>query len=227
MHLGERLQLPRIPAAKDPEPRWPAAIAVVAVMALYFFALPANLTLGPAWLMPVVICAFLLPTAISHQLGHHRFNVIFGTIMLGLITLFIVAAIIKLVHHLNLHDELPSRMLVSAGSLWIANILVFASWYWRLDAGGPQARDQRPGHCQGSFLFPQMTMTEEDRMDAGHDGWSPGFVDYLFLAFNTSTALSPADTAVLSRWAKGMMMIQSTISLSVIVLLAARAVNVL
>jgi len=58
-------------------------------------------------------------------------------------------------------------------------------------------------------------------------GWSPVFVDYLFLAFNTSTAFSPTDTAVLSRWAKGLMMVQSLISLSVIALLAARAVNIL
>jgi hypothetical protein len=52
-------------------------------------------------------------------------------------------------------------------------------------------------------------------------------VDYLFLAFNTSTALSPADTQALSRWAKLLMMMQSLISLTVIVMLAARAVNIL
>jgi hypothetical protein len=57
--------------------------------------------------------------------------------------------------------------------------------------------------------------------------WSPNFVDYLFLAFNTSTALSPADTQALSRWAKILMMIQATISLTVLALLAARAVNIL
>jgi uncharacterized membrane protein len=58
-------------------------------------------------------------------------------------------------------------------------------------------------------------------------GWSPMFFDYLFLAFNTSTAFSPTDTSVLSRWAKGLMMVQSIISLTVIALLAARAVNIL
>jgi hypothetical protein len=52
-------------------------------------------------------------------------------------------------------------------------------------------------------------------------------VDYLFLAFNTSTAFSPTDVPVLSPWAKGMMMVQSTISLSTLALLAARAVNIL
>jgi hypothetical protein len=58
-------------------------------------------------------------------------------------------------------------------------------------------------------------------------GWSPGFVDYLFLAFNTSTAFSPTDSPVLSRWAKVLMMVQSSISLATLALLAARAVNIL
>jgi uncharacterized membrane protein len=61
----------------------------------------------------------------------------------------------------------------------------------------------------------------------GKTSWKPGFVDYLFLAFNTSTAFSPTDVPVLSRWAKGLMMVQSLISLSTIAVLAARAVNIL
>jgi hypothetical protein len=52
-------------------------------------------------------------------------------------------------------------------------------------------------------------------------------MDYLFLAFNTSTAFSPTDVPVLSRWAKALMMIQSLISLGTIAILAARAVNIL
>ena len=73
-----------------------------------------------------------------------------------------------------------------------------------------------------SFLFPQMLRREE------HDqSWTSRFVDYLFLAFNTSTAFSPTGTAVLSRWAKLGMMVQSLVSLTIIALLAARAVNIL
>ena len=72
-----------------------------------------------------------------------------------------------------------------------------------------------------------MTMGEEALKDSGQEAWSPNFFDYLFLAFNTSTAFSPTDTPVLERWAKCMMMLQSLISLSILALLAARAVNVL
>ena len=89
------------------------------------------------------------------------------------------------------HKESPVALLQSAAALWIANILVFASWYWRLDAGGPHQRELRGVHSDGAFLFPQMTLTPETRRAMGEDTWSPGFVDYLFLAFNTSTAFSP------------------------------------
>jgi hypothetical protein len=126
-----------------------------------------------------------------------------------------------------MHKETPARLLLSAAALWLSNLLIFASWYWRLDAGGPNARDLRESHTDGAFLFPQMTLTPELREEMGEGHWRPGFVDYLFLAFNTSTAFSPTDVPVLSRWAKGLMMIQATISLATIALLAARAVNIL
>ncbi len=101
-------------------------------------------------------------------------------------------------------------------------MLVFALWYWKLDAGGPLGREQPGGMKNSAFLFPQMT-----RPELMETGWSPNFVDYLFLSFNTSTAFSPTDTAVLSRGAKLAMMLQSLISLTVVALLAARAVNIL
>ena len=115
-------------------------------------------------------------------------------------------------------------MLRSAGALWFTNIIVFASWYWRLDAGGPHGRDLRPGHPTGSFLFPQMTLDDQTKGEnqPRTPPWSPNFVDYLFLAFNTSTAFSPTDSPVLSRWAKVLTMIQSVISLSVVAVLAGK-----
>jgi uncharacterized membrane protein len=72
-----------------------------------------------------------------------------------------------------------------------------------------------------------MTMPPEKQIKAGQHPWSPNFVDYLFIAFNTSTAFSPTDVPVLARWGKVLMMLQSIISLTVVVLLAARAVNIL
>jgi hypothetical protein len=152
---------------------------------------------------------------------------VLGFTISGLITIAMIASVVLLISGLPAHAETPSELLFSAGTLWSTNILVFSLWYWRLDAGGPHRRDSRFGHPDGAFLFPQMTLPPETKKRAGQHGWSPNFVDYLFLAFNTSTAFSPTDVPVLQRWAKVLMMVQSSISLTVLALLAARAVNIL
>ncbi len=210
----------------DPEPRWPALIAVAAVGGLYL-ALPAYLTIGPRWLFPAAVVALLVPTVISHRAGKHHINRFLGFTVNVLVTLGMIVSVGLLIAALPAHKESPTALLVSAALLWMTNILVFALWYWRLDAGGPHGRDSRLGHPDGAFLFPQMTMPHEAKVKAGQHTWSPNFVDYLFLAFNTSTAFSPTDVPVLARWGKVLMMLQSIISLTVLVLLAARAVNIL
>src|SRR5256886_9497561 len=138
-----------------------------------------------------------------------------------------VWSLAPLIPALPTKKEEPIELLRSAAALWITNILIFASWYWRLDGGGPQERAKTIGHTDGAFLFPQMTMDPAAKLAAGEHEWEPNFIDYLFLAFNTSTALSPTDVPVLSRWAKILMMTQGLISLLVIALLAGRAVNIL
>ena len=210
----------------DPEPRWPAFIAVLAVGGLYT-ALPEALTFGPRWPIPSIMIALLIPTIISHRTGKHRLNAILGFGVSGILTLGLVLSLTLLIEALPAHKESPESLLLSAASLWITNILVFALWYWRLDAGGPHQRDKRPGHSDGAFLFPQMTMGEDALRNARQENWSPNFVDYLFLAFNTNTAFSPTDVPVLARWGKLLMMLQSLLSLLIIALLAARAVNIL
>lgn len=159
-------------------------------------------------------------------MSRHQLNRWLGFVITGIVTLDMVWSLALLVASLPAHRLAPTILLRSSAILWASNILVFASWYWRLDAGGPNARDRRAVHGEGSFLFPQMTLDASDP-DSPANGWSPGFVDYLFLAFNTSTAFSPTDVPVLSRWAKLLMMLQSCISLATIALLAARAVNIL
>jgi uncharacterized membrane protein len=210
----------------DSEPRWPAVIAILAVGGLYL-ALPDSLTFGPNWLFPSLVLALLIPTNISYHTGRHRLNAILGFAVDGVLTVGLIISVTLLVDALPAGKEAPQQLLLSAASLWITNILVFALWYWRLDAGGPYQRDKRPGHSEGAFLFPQMTMSKQALREAGQPDWSPNFVDYLFLAFNTSTAFSPTDVPVLARWAKVLMMLQSLLSLLIIALLAARAVNIL
>jgi hypothetical protein len=203
------------------EPRWPAFIAMLAAAGVYL-ALPAPLSLGPSWLLLVITVLLLIPILVSNRYGHYNVTRVLTLAANAIITIAMVASLILLVRGIPAHLETPKALLRSASALWITNILVFALWYWKLDAGGPLTRDRQHGVSNSSFLFPQMLSREER-----DSSWKPNFLDYLFLAFNTSTAFSPTDTAVLSRWAKLGTMLQSLISLTIIALLAARAVNIL
>jgi uncharacterized membrane protein len=204
----------------DPEPRWPAFIAMLAAACL-FWALPPQLSVGPSWLLLATIFVLLIPMVVTHYGGYYRVTRILAFVANGLITGAMIASLAFLIRSLPRHSEPPSTLLRSAVALWITNVLVFALWYWKVDAGGPTVRDRTRGKLKSSFLFPQMMGPTLD------PNWSPQFVDYLFLAFNTSTAFSPTDTGVLTRGAKLAMMVQSLISLTIVVLLAARAVNIL
>jgi len=212
-----------IAPVSNTEPRWPAIIALLAVGGIYA-ALPSFLTVGPRWLLLVVVVVLLIPTVISYRAGHHRLNRLLGYIVSTVITLALILSLALLIRALPTRVEPAPALLQSAGALWLANILVFALWYWRLDAGGPHGRDSRGYHTEGSFLFPQMTQYSKT---AAEKHWSPRFIDYLFLAFNMSTAFSPSDTPVLSRWAKALTMLQSMISLIIVALLASRAIGIL
>lgn len=204
------------------EPRWPAVIAQLAIGGVYLL-LPERLTIGPNWLMAAVIAVLLVPTVVSHRSGYLRLNFWLGMVLSAIVSTGIVWSLCELILHLPDKHQGPAALLISAVTIWVGNVLVFASWYWRLDAGGPTSRDRRHTHVDGAFLFPQMTQ----RGVAQSHAWKPGFVDYLFVAYNTSTAFSPADVPVLSRWAKGLTMVQSSISLATVVILAARAINIL
>ncbi|HJT89527.1 MAG TPA: DUF1345 domain-containing protein [Bryobacteraceae bacterium] len=193
-------------------------VAMLAIVGLRF-ALPSALSLGPDWVLAAVVGILLVPAIVLHRQHRHHSNQILGYVLLAIVTADMIASLALLIARLPAHRDSPQQLIIAAVGIWSSNVLVFASWYWRLDAGGPSARDRRRNHQEGAFLFPQMQMRVHD--------WRPGFVDYLFLAFNTSTAFSPTDVPVLSRWAKMMMMVQSSISLGTVVILAARAVNIL
>ena len=210
----------------DPEPRWPALVAGLAAGVL-FYLMPEPLIVGPRWLPLALIAAMLVLATLSHRAGRQLLNEIFSYLGLGITTLALLVSLILLIQRLPKHLDPPGELLRAAAALWVSNVLVFASWYWRLDGGGPNKRDQRHTHEAGAFLFPQMMMTVELRKQMRQHPWSPGFVDYLFLAFNTSTAFSPTDVPVLTRWAKILMILQSVISLAAVALVAARAVNIL
>jgi len=212
--------LPEKNDAGVPEPRWPALVAIFA-MALLYSALPASISVGPSWLLVVVVTVLEIPALFFHWRGRVRMNRVLGFAATAVMTGFLGWSLVLLVIALPDKKEPALGLLQSGAALWVSNVLVFSLWYWRLDAGGPTARERAASHTEGAFLFPQMMLKER------RGRWSPAFIDYLFLAFNTSTALSPTDAPILSRWAKVLVMVQAMISLTVIVILAGRAVNIM
>lgn len=210
------------------ESRVPVYAASV-VAALLHLSLPAEVAPGPRWLPLAVVVPLLVPQVIMRTCGNHRLARRIGTGAMAALTVFLIGALATLVLRLltqpSSHHE-ATMILRAAVPLWIANVVVFGLWYWRLDAGGPHIREGGHNVAHG-FVFPQMLMNDEQRTRLGQAHWTPSFIDYLFVAFNTSTAFSPTDTAVVSSWAKGMTMLQSLVSLSLLVVVAARAVNIL
>ncbi len=212
-----------------PEPRWPAVIATFSAVALHF-ALPAPLRFGPPWTVAVIVTLLVFAAWFTRRRGMHGANNAFGFAILIALALGLIWGVASLIFGI-VHSRIEAAdLLTAAAVLWATNVIVFAMCYWRLDAGGPNARERRDAHTQGAFLFPQMTVSAPSSPDATiaeEEGWRPHFVDYLFVAFNTSTAFSPTDAPVLSKWAKIAMMIQAIISFTTVVLIAARAVNIL
>jgi uncharacterized membrane protein len=209
--MGQIVDPVSVPDVPYQEPRWPALICVDTVILLG--ELPVGLTWPLAAIVAVLSLAGIASKKWHIQLGYA--NSAIATLIMG-------HALYQLLDDLVAkHKTTPVQLLASSLVIWSMNILVFATWYWRLDAGGPHKRSKHHKYRDGAFLFPQLTLPGE------HGQWRPNFVDYLFLSFNTSTAFSPTDVPVLSRWAKVLMMVQSSISLTTLAVVAARAVNTL
>jgi len=212
-----------------PEPRWTAALAMLAAAAMPF-ALPRSLNVLPQWIVATLVGVLLVAAVITHYIRKPRLNEFFGYAILIVLTVAQIYSLGTLISALPRHAEIAKRLLESAAVLWVTNVILFAAWYWRVDAGGPNARDIRAAHTSGAFLFPQMAIIApgtDGKSMAEVEEWRPQFVDYLALSFYTATAFSPTDVPVLSRWAKLMMMVQAIMSLTTVALLAARAVNIL
>ena len=205
------------------ESRLPAAIAIVVVAVLYPL-IPSQLSLGPAILFPIMAVLGVLPLTIADALGLGRpWERPLALTLLGLAAASNFTSIGLLVHELIARstDMSGRELLAGALTVWVANVIVFALWYWELDRGGPRRREVDGGDTP-DFLFPQMT-DGKDIMP----GWQPAFSDYLYTSSTNATAFSPTDTMPITGWSKLLMSMQSLSSFVLVVLVTARAVNIL
>jgi uncharacterized membrane protein len=221
-------------------PLWPAA-AIVSSTLLYV-TLPGRFIVGPSgglfgelrWIVAaltlVLLGALLLtvpegPIARAFGWGARRTRAsrrVLTLTMIAILTVANSASIYLLVHVLANGGKVEaSPLLRAAVHLWCVNVLVFALWFWQLDGGGPMKRPKTEIR-ERDFYFPQQT----DPALFG-TAWQPTFIDYLYVSYTNSSAFSPTDTMPLSRWAKVLMLVQSAVSLTLGLMVVARAVNIL
>jgi uncharacterized membrane protein len=214
------------PAARF-EPLWPVALAILAVL-FVLTLLPGRIKPFPNWFPYVVGIVVVLPMAASRlTAANPRWLRIEQMVTLAFI---LVAGASNLVSLIYLIHAMVSRseeigglqLLTSSVGVWIINTLIFSLLYRQMDRGGPEARLNNAG-TKPDWLFPQEGAPAEDVPPE----WRPSFVDYLFLGYSTATAFSTTDVVPLTSRAKILMMLESTISLVTIVVVAARAINIL
>jgi hypothetical protein len=177
------------------------------------------------WLLPVLPEAISFVLDIWHkphralvQMGIRR-NV--GTTLLAFASAANALLVVGVIASLVSGDEKSgAQLLMKGATVWATNVILFGLWFWLFDQGGPSERLRREQRSP-DFLFPQ-----RDSPDVAAPGWRPHFIDYMYVSFTNSIAFSPTDTMPLSRWAKLLMLFESAISALVVLLVAARAVNI-
>jgi hypothetical protein len=215
-------------SSREGERRLPMALAVVAV-AVLFLLIPADFRAVPGAHVgfPVFLFVLLVVLIVGDPGRIDRATPWLRTVtgvMIAIITFATAASAGRLVVGLlNGADfSTPSELLTIGVIVWTTNVIAFALWYWHLDSGGPAARVRRWDGARAAFRFP-----EEDIDELFAQGWYPQFVDYLALSFNTSTAFGSADATAIRHWSKLMQMAEGAISLILVALVVARAVNIL
>lgn len=214
------------------EPRWHAALAVVAALALYV-TLPPKVVVGPVWVLPLILLLILGPLMIvsphrREEVAWQRWLSIAHIIVLNAFNIATILLLLSWQFSVHHSKRLSGEdMLLAAVQIWLTNVIVYALWYWEIDGHGPEVRlhtsfDQEPRRAD--FLFPQMSLEPEIR---NRMKWKPAFLDYVFLSFSTGTAFSAADTFPLTRLAKVLMMAEALTSLVTIGVIASRAINIL
>jgi len=220
---------------------WLARGAVLIIVALQI-AIVNDLAVGPRWLAPALELTLFVPLSVATAwtqrrarkastdeqwsvVGRDRLIVRRLAIFLtAVVTLMNFGALARLIEAILAGEAGSGRtLLLDAVNIWVTNVIVFALWYWALDRGGPAAKGFRPDKGN-DFIFTQQQPAGNAAL---YPDWSPGFVDYLFLAFTNATAFSPADTFPLTIRAKLLMMAESAISFATIALVASRAVGIL
>ena len=177
-----------------------------------------KLRIGPKYLISSLLILLVFGiafTAPKRHLGKAASHITIATLLIAIVSLANAGELALLVSALIHNSDIPGKSLLSGAlAIFLTNIIVFGLWYWELDSPGLSGRHKKAAR---DFQFPQ----------SGKEGWEPLFFDYLYTSLTNSTAFSPTDTMPLTHIAKLLMSAQALIALITVVLVTARAVNIL
>jgi Protein of unknown function (DUF1345) len=217
-------------ARDDAAPLAVAAAAILTALALVSKHAHWSLLGHNVWWMWIVVAApyaclaatllFGLSRLVQHD---RRREIVIGLLAVVWIcnVLGVVVLVASLVAHSGTH--ITGRQLLFSGAVvWLTDAAAFGLAFWELDCGGPVARALSTAPRKPDFQFPQ-----DENPQLARAGWTPRLWDYCYVALTSATAFSPTDAMPLTRPAKALMAAQSTLSAITVLLVAARAVNIL
>jgi hypothetical protein len=226
----DRLHAAAREARDDAAPFALGAAIILIVLALVSLHANWELLGHQLWWMWLIVAApyVLLWATLLFGLGpllrrDRRREIVIG--LLGVVWFFNVVGVGVLVVSLVSHTAANitgRQLLMSGGVVWLANAIAFGLAYWELDSGGPVARALSEEPRKPDFQFPQ-----DENPQLAREGWAPRLMDYFYVSLTNAMAFSPTDAMPLTRLAKTLMAAESTLSAVTILLVAARAVNIL
>ena len=226
----DRLQAAVREARDDAAPFALGAAGILIVLALVSMHANWELLGHRLWWMWLLVAApyVLLSATLLFGLGRlvrhdRRREIVIG--LLGVVWFFNVLGVLVLVVSLVSHTAVNitgRQLLLSGGVVWLANTIAFGLAYWELDSGGPVARAMAAEPRKPDFQFPQ-----DENPELAREGWAPRLLDYFYVSLTNAMAFSPTDAMPLTRLAKTLMAAESTLSAITVLLVAARAVNIL
>ncbi|HVO86736.1 MAG TPA: hypothetical protein VMT23_03390 [Candidatus Binatia bacterium] len=202
---------------------WHAQLVFLLAIILQF-GIPTELRWGDKYtvaIIELILVGSIGITAPKRHISFKGFNRTIAILLIGVVSFANLSSLVLVIDGLLNGSEVGGKELIKAAlAIFITNIIVFSLWYWETDSPGltgVKKHDAKP-----RFDFPQMESKIKDCED-----WEPSYFDYLYLSVTNASAFSPTDTLPLTHFVKGLMSVQALISLLVVILVTARAVNVL
>ncbi|MBV9332593.1 MAG: hypothetical protein JO146_01160 [Candidatus Eremiobacteraeota bacterium] len=215
-----------MPLSQRSASRFQAILIVFAIVALIAL-LPRRYAILPHWvayfsafcmIAPMLVAAVLRDTPVLRRVERiSEFAAVGAALAFNAFNLLVAAY--NLVENPGTLEPVP--LFYTSIGIWSGNFLIFTLLYWLIDSGGPDAR------LSGKAKYPDFVFPAMEDEEHVAPGWGPEIVDYLFLGFTTSTAFSPTEAMPMTGRAKLLMIVQSSISLITIAIVAARTINIL